>query len=66
MGKMDYDIVMATANRPEILLVSLPTMVRQTRPARRLIIADASDDPSAIERAVRQAANNTPRPRSSS
>ncbi|RMH30117.1 MAG: glycosyltransferase family 2 protein, partial [Planctomycetota bacterium] len=52
---MDYDIVIATANRPAMLALSLPLMLRQTRPPARLIVIDASDDPAPVERAVADA-----------
>jgi glycosyltransferase involved in cell wall biosynthesis len=51
---LDYDIVIATANRPDILRVSLPSMMRQSRPPRALIIADASDDHESLVRAVQE------------
>ncbi len=57
---LDYDIIIATANRPEILRVSLPSMMRQTRPAQALIIADASDDHEAVVRTVREVTAGAP------
>ncbi len=57
---MDYDIVIATANRPDIFRVSLPSMLRQTRPPRTLIIADASDDHESLVRTVRELTGGTP------
>lgn len=57
---MDYDIVIATANRPDILRVSLPTMMRQTRPAKTLIITDASDDHESLARTVREVTVGAP------
>ncbi len=53
---MDYDIVIATANRPAMLGLSLPTMLGQTRPPARLIVIDSTPDPAPVERAVRDAA----------
>lgn len=52
---MDYDIVIATANRPAMLRLSLPTMLGQTRPPARLIIIDSTPDPAPVESAVRDA-----------
>lgn len=57
---LDYDIIIATANRPEILRASLPSMMRQTRPAKKLIIADASNDHDATVRTVREVTAGAP------
>ncbi|HEX4414156.1 MAG TPA: glycosyltransferase family A protein [Lacipirellulaceae bacterium] len=57
---LDYDIIIATANRPEILRVSLPSMMRQIRPPKSLIIADASNDHEAVVRTVREATAGAP------
>ncbi len=50
-----YDIVIATRNRPDALALSLPLMICQSRPANRIIIVDASDDPEPVRAAVQQA-----------
>jgi glycosyltransferase involved in cell wall biosynthesis len=57
---MDYDIIIATANRPDIFRVSLPSMLRQSRPPKALIIADASDDHATLVRTVRELTAGTP------
>lgn len=57
---MDYDIIIATANRPDIFRVSLPSMLRQTRPPKALVIADASDDHQALVQTVRELTADTP------
>ena len=57
---MDYDIVIATANRPDVLRVSLPTLLRQTRPPKSLIIADASRDHDLLAATVREATSQAP------
>jgi glycosyltransferase involved in cell wall biosynthesis len=49
---MDYDVVIATRNRPEILRISVPLILRQKRPPRSVIIVDASDDHEQIRRTV--------------
>jgi glycosyltransferase involved in cell wall biosynthesis len=59
---LDYDIIIATANRPDILRVSLPSMLRQTRPAKSLIIADASNDHEVVVRTVREVTASAPFP----
>lgn len=49
---MDYDIVIATRNRPAILKVSIPLMLSQARHPRRLIVVDSSDDDQAARKSV--------------
>lgn len=53
---MDYDIVIATRNRPSVLRVSIPLILRQERPPQRLIVVDASDDDTheKVRQSVRQ------------
>jgi len=41
---MDYDVVIATMNRPNVLRVSIPFVVRQEPPPHQLIVVDASND----------------------
>lgn len=50
---MDYDIVIATRNRPAALGMSLPLIARQTRQPRKLIIVDASDNPNTLDAVLR-------------
>ncbi len=57
---MDYEIILITADRPAILEVSIPTFAQQTRPARRLIVVDASRDHQAAIDAVQQASVGAP------
>lgn len=52
---MEYDVVIATRNRPEALRLSLPLMLAQSRPPARIVIVDSSDDHGAVEDAVRSA-----------
>ena len=42
---LQYSIVIATRNRPEALLISIPLMLSQTVKAAQIIISDSSDDP---------------------
>lgn len=59
-SSMDYEIVIATRNRAEALALSIPLMLAQSRPPRRLIIVDSSDDHAEIARTVREAASGSP------
>lgn len=52
---LPYDIVMATRNRPAAVALSLPLILRQTRPPARIIVVDSSDDPAPIEALAREA-----------
>ena len=49
---LEYDAVIATRNRPDALALSLPLLVGQTRPPRRLIVIDSSDDHAPVAAAV--------------
>lgn len=49
-----YEIVVATRNRPDALGLSIPRFLRQTVPPARIIVVDASDDPSAARKAVEE------------
>ena len=51
-GQLDYECVICTRNRPEALRLSIPLLLAQTRPPRRVIVADASDDHAEIARVV--------------
>ena len=53
---LDYDIVIATRNRAAALALSVPLMVRQSRPPRTLIVVDSSDDTAPSREAVEAAA----------
>ena len=45
---MPYDVVVATRNRLDALRISLPLIVAQSAPARRIFVIDASDDHAAV------------------
>lgn len=57
-----YDIVMATRNRPEAVALSLPLILRQTRPPARIVIVDSSEDGTPIQTLARDAAAHAPCP----
>ncbi len=48
-GLPAYDVVMATRNRPEAVRLSLPLILGQSHPPRRVVLVDSSDDPAPIE-----------------
>jgi len=49
---MDYDIVIATRNRPEVLWLSIPTYLGQSRPPSAIVVVDSSDDHGPVREAV--------------
>ena len=51
----DWDAVIATRNRAEALAISVPLLLAQTVPPRRLIVVDASDDHGPVADAVSRA-----------
>lgn len=51
---MDYDIIIVTANRPAMLALSIPTFLAQSRPPKRLIVIDASEDFEPVRRKVEE------------
>lgn len=57
---MDYDVVIATRNRPEALKLSIPLILTQERPPKKLIIVDASDDHQLICKTVKEALGACP------
>ncbi len=52
---MEYDVVIATRNRPDALRLSLPLMLAQSRPPARIVIVDSSDDHATVKDAVASA-----------
>lgn len=54
-ARLDYDAVIATRNRPEALALSIPLLVGQTRPPKRLIVIDSSDDHAPVAETVARA-----------
>jgi len=57
---MDYDVVIATKNRPEALRLSIPLILGQEHPPKKLIIVDASDEHQLIRRAVKKVVGACP------
>jgi GT2 family glycosyltransferase len=53
---LEYECVICTRNRPDALRMSIPRLLDQTRPPRRVIVADASDDKPAVRAAIEEAA----------
>jgi GT2 family glycosyltransferase len=47
---LEYAIVVATRNRYDMLTVSFPRFVEQSRPAARIVVVDRSDDHDAVRR----------------
>lgn len=54
---VDFDIVIATRNRPDALKLSIPLLLSQERKPRQLIVVDSSNDPTPVERVVTEAAS---------
>lgn len=54
---MDFDILIPTRNRLPVLKVSLPLMLSQSRPPRRLIVVDSSDDHNEVAKTVESIAS---------
>ncbi len=55
MTKLSYDTIIATRNRPEALLLSLPCLLAQSPPPDQVIVVDSSDDHAAVVSAVETA-----------
>src|SRR5699024_3280194 len=49
---LDFDVVIATRNRPKALELSIPLILGQSRQPERLIIIDSSDDHAVVARTV--------------
>jgi glycosyltransferase involved in cell wall biosynthesis len=52
---LDFDVVIATRNRPQALALSIPLILGQSRRPGRLIVIDSSDDHAPVAEAVAQA-----------
>ncbi len=57
---MDYDVVIATRNRPDALRLSIPLILGQSRPPARVVVVDSSDDHGTVKDAVHAATENSP------
>jgi len=49
---MEYDIVLITRNRPDVLRISIPLMLAQSRVPRNFIVVDASDDHESVRQVI--------------
>jgi GT2 family glycosyltransferase len=58
--QLEYECVICTRNRPQALAMSIPLLLAQTRPPRRVIVADASDDHDEIQRVVAEHTSGAP------
>jgi GT2 family glycosyltransferase len=58
--QLDYECVICTRNRPQALRMSVPLLLAQTRPPRRVIVADSSDDHEEIRRVVAEISTDAP------
>jgi glycosyltransferase involved in cell wall biosynthesis len=50
--RLDFDVVIATRNRPQALALSIPLILGQSRQPRKLIVIDSSDDHAAVAKVV--------------
>jgi glycosyltransferase involved in cell wall biosynthesis len=55
MRRLDFDVVIATRNRPAALALSIPLILGQSRLPRKLIVIDSSDDHAPIAKTVAEA-----------
>ena len=53
--QLDFDVVIATRNRPEALALSIPLILGQSRRPRKLIVIDSSDDHAPVAETVARA-----------
>ncbi len=53
--RLDFDVVIATRNRPEALALSIPLILGQSRRPRKLIVIDSSDDHAPVAETVAEA-----------
>lgn len=59
---LSYDVIIATRNRPEALLLSLPLLLDQTRKPASIVVVDSSDDPEQNRKTVEDIAAKAPFP----
>ena len=53
--QLDFDVVIATRNRPEALALSIPLILGQSRQPQKLIVIDSSDDNARVADTVAKA-----------
>lgn len=59
---LSYDVVIATRDRPEALILSLPLLLDQTRKPASIVVIDSSDDPEPNRKTVSEIAEQAPFP----
>lgn len=52
LPSLNYEAVIATRNRPEVLPLSIPLMLDQSPPPERVIVVDSSDDTTGVPTAL--------------
>jgi glycosyltransferase involved in cell wall biosynthesis len=50
--RLDFDVVIATRNRPEALALSIPLILGQSRRPQRLVVVDSSDEHASVAETV--------------
>ena len=58
--QLEYECVICTRNRPQALRMSIPLLLAQTRPPRRVIVVDSSDDHEEVRRVVAEISAGAP------
>jgi GT2 family glycosyltransferase len=58
--QLEYECVICTRNRPQALRMSVPLLLAQTRPPRRVIVADSSEDHEEIRRVIAEISTGAP------
>ena len=53
--RLHFDVVIATRNRSDVLALSIPLLLEQSRAPQRLILVDSSDDHELVRRTVSEA-----------
>lgn len=60
MTALDFDVVIATRNRPKALALTIPLILGQSRVPKRLIVIDSSDDHAPVAQVVAQTTQGHP------
>ena len=58
-ARLDFDVVIATRNRPQALELSIPLILGQSRQPKKLIVIDSSDDQTRVALAQDQSPDLT-------
>jgi len=59
MKKLEYSIAIATRNRLKALSLSIPRMLKQTRPPSQIVVVDSSDDHEPVRSLVHELTKHT-------